>query len=601
MKPLLYFTKKLHAYAGKILYLNLLGSMLVGLLDGVGILLLVPLLSIIDIVDVPIDNFSILNSLSILKELPKEQALLIILSSYTLIVTCQSMVSRNLGLREIRIHTGFINHIRLEVYSALLRANWSFFIIRRKSDLINSLTSELGRVTNSTFLFLKFLASLVFTAIQISIAMFISLKMTLYVIVCGFFVALLSRRYIRKSRELGNTMNELAQSYLAGISDHFNGIKDIKSNLLESSRYHWLVNWSEKIATERYETSKTESNSQLIYKIFSTVMIAVFVYGSVTLFKSQGVSLLVIILIFSRLWPRFIGIQSSLEKIAAATPALKAIMELQEECYKAKDLGGLINVNNPIVQKINLQRDLECSQVNFRYDEGQAEYTLEDINLRISANEMTAIVGRSGAGKSTLIDLIMGLLKPESGHVLIDGKPLTNEDLLSLRNSISYVPQEPFLFHGTIKENLSLINPEASEAEMWEALEFSSAAEFVQKLPQGIDTVIGDRGVRLSGGERQRLVLARAILKRPTILILDEATSALDTVNETKIQEAIERLKGRMTVIVIAHRLSTIRNADQVVVLEEGRIIQIGEYTKLSEDRKGLFSVLLGSQLKAAL
>ena len=172
-------------------------------------------------------------------------------------------------------------------------------------------------------------------------------------------------------------------------------------------------------------------------------------------------------------------------------------------------------------------------------------YALENINIQIPANHMTAIVGPSGAGKSTLIDLLMGLNQPEKGEVLIDGIPLTNDNLLSLRRSISYVPQDPFLFNATVRENLLMIEPNASEEQIWEALEFSSAAEFVKKLPQGLDTLIGDRGIRLSGGERQRIVLARAILRKPSILVLDEATSALDTENERKIQEAIESLKER--------------------------------------------------------
>lgn len=176
---------------------------------------------------------------------------------------------------------------------------------------------------------------------------------------------------------------------------------------------------------------------------------------------------------------------------------------------------------------------------------------------------MTAIVGKSGAGKSTLIDLLMGLLQPEKGQVLLDGIPLNGDNVNAWRRALSYVPQEPFLFNVSIRENLLLVEPRANEKQLWEALEFAAAAEFVKKLPQGLDTHIGDRGVRLSGGERQRLVLARAILRKPEILILDEATSALDTENEAKIQEALEQLKGTTTIIVIAHRLSTIRNADQ--------------------------------------
>ncbi len=571
-----------------------------GLLDSVGIILLIPLLSVIGIVDISITDIPGIHLLGFLQEIPKEQALLIILLAYVTLVSSQSLLSRNIGLRDIRIHTGFINHIRLDLYRSLLKADWEFYIKRRKSDLVNSLTSELGRVTNSTFLLLQFLASLVFTAIQLIIAMFISVKMTLFVLMCGVFITLISKRYRRRSRELGKVMNELSQEYLAGISDHFNGVKDIKSNILEASQYKWLSEWSDKVAHERYESAKVRSNSQLIYKLFSSLIIAFFIYISFKLFQSSGASMLLIILIFSRLWPRFTGIQSSLENISSAMPAVEKIMELQESSQGSQDLGGLLNVKEKRVEQIVLNENLKCSNVNFRYDKESTNFTLEDINLKINVNKMTAIVGKSGAGKSTLIDLLMGLLKPESGMVSIDGRDLSDRELLALRNSISYVPQDPFLFHGTIRDNLLMVKPDACEEELWKSLEFSSAAEFVNNLPNGLDTVIGDRGIKLSGGERQRLVLARAILKQPSILILDEATSALDSVNEMKIQHAIEQLKGSITVIVIAHRLSTIKNADQVIVIEEGRIVQFGEYDVLSNDRNGLFSQLLGNQFKVA-
>ncbi|MEV5025976.1 ABC transporter ATP-binding protein [Paenibacillus sp. LPE1-1-1.1] len=601
MNHLMYFSKKLHAYGGKVLYLNLFGMMLVGLLDGASILLLAPLLSVIGIVNIPLSSFPGIAWLSSLQELPKERALFIILLLYVGLVALQGIIGRNLSLREIRIHTGFVNSIRLELYRALLQANWGFFLKKRKTDLINSLTGELGRVTNGAFLSLQLIASSVFTVIQVGIALFVSVKMTLFVLGCGLVIAFLSRRFIKQSRVIGAATTELAQSYMAGITDHFNGMKDIKSNLLEASRYRWLLGWSEKIAQERYESSKVRSNSQLFYKLFSAIMIAGFVFGSVMLFQSQGGYLLLIMVIFSRLWPRFTGIQSNIEQVASALPAFKMLMELQEQCLSSRELLEADILGGESTQPLKLNHQLECRQVYFRYDRQQPEFTLEAINLQIPANGMTAIVGQSGAGKSTLIDLMMGLMKPELGQVLIDGKTLSDEDLLSLRRTISYVPQEPFLFHGTIRENLLMVDPNANDEQMWEAMEFSSAAEFVSKLPQGLDTIIGDRGIRLSGGERQRLVLARAILRRPSILILDEATSALDSLNELKIQEAIERLKGIMTVIVIAHRLSTIRNADQVIVIENGKIVQTGSFLLLAEDKKGLFSRLLGNQLQVAL
>lgn len=602
MNHLLYFFRKLHAYGGKVLYINLFGMMLVGLLDGAGILLLAPLLSVIGIVDIPLASIPGLHLLTTLQELPKERALFIILALFILLVAAQGIIGRNLSLREIRIHTGFVNQIRLEIYKALLQVNWGFFMKRRKTDLINSLTGELARVTNGAFLFLQMIASVAFTIIQIGLALFLSVKMTLFVLCCGLAVAFLSRRFIKQSRVIGAVTTELAQNYLSGISDHFNGMKDIKSNLLESSRYRWLLDWSEKIAHERYENSKVRSNSQLLYKLFSAIMIAAFVFGSVLLFQNQGGYLLLIMVIFSRLWPRFTGIQANMEQIASSLPAFKALMELQEDCNAAKELMDVDELGGEHILPLKLEQQLECRQVYFRYDQQQQHgFTLEAINLRIAAGSMTAIVGQSGAGKSTLIDLMMGLMKPELGQVLFDGKALSGAELLSLRRSISYVPQEPFLFHGTIRDNLLMIDPLASEEQMWEAMEFSSAAEFTRKLPQGLNTVIGDRGIRLSGGERQRLVLARAILRKPSILILDEATSALDSLNETKIQEAIERLKGRMTVIVIAHRLTTIRNADQVIVLDNGKIVQAGHFLMLAEDKKGLFSSLLGNQLQVAL
>ncbi|MNI33998.1 Heterocyst differentiation ATP-binding protein HepA [compost metagenome] len=248
---------------------------------------------------------------------------------------------------------------------------------------------------------------------------------------------------------------------------------------------------------------------------------------------------------------------------------------------------------------MTLKHSLEARDVNFRYNPQEENYSLRSVDVVIPANRMTAIVGRSGAGKSTLVDLLMGLMQPESGEILADGEPVTGERLLPYRRSIGYVAQDPFLYNATIRDNLTMIKPDASEAELWEALEFASSADFVRKLPQGLDTLLGDRGVRLSGGERQRLVLARAIIRKPSILVLDEATSALDTENEKRIQEALERLKATVTVIVIAHRLSTIRGADQILVIDQGRVIQQGVYSGLASEKGGMFSRLLSSQEEA--
>lgn len=594
MEHVLYYTRKLHAYGGKALYLNLLGMTLIGLLDGVGVFLLIPLLSVSGIIDIQTAALPFMGMLNFLKEMSSPLGLILILGFYLLIVVGQGLIQRTLNMKDVQIHSGFVNHIRMETYQALLQANWSFFIKKRKSDLINAMTNELGRVTNGTFVFLQLLASIVFMMIQIGIAFWLSAKMTLFVMACGLVMALFSRTFIRRSRKLGAQTSDVARSYIGAITDHFNGIKDIKSNMLEPSRHRWLQNWNVMVAQERYEHAKLGSQSQLYYKTASTMIIAAFIFFSVILFHTQGEQLLLIIMIFSRLWPRFTGIQSSLEQIAAAIPAFTYLSELKKECMETREV-SISTLDYSQVKPLRIQEGIECQDIYFRYDKNSPIYALERIHLHIAANQMTAIIGRSGAGKSTLIDIVMGMLQPDHGQILIDNVPLTKDNLLRFRKAISYVPQEPFLFNGTIRENLLLMNPNSSEEELWEALRFA-AGEFVNRLPNGLDTLIGDRGVRLSGGERQRLVLARAILRKPSILVLDEATSALDTENEAKIQEALERLKGTMTIIVIAHRLSTIRNADQVIVLDEGTIVQRGGFQQLAKEKGRVFSNLLGNQ-----
>ena len=221
---------------------------------------------------------------------------------------------------------------------------------------------------------------------------------------------------------------------------------------------------------------------------------------------------------------------------------------------------------------------------------------LRKIDLVIPAHKTIAIVGPSGSGKTTLADLILGLLSPIEGTIFIDERPLRGEWVHNWRSSIGYVPQETFLFHDTVRGNLLWAKRDATEEELWKALELAAAEAFVSALPNGLDTVLGDRGIRLSGGERQRIALARALLRKPTLLLLDEATSSLDTENEQRIQDAIEGLHGELTMVVIAHRLSTIRRADSIVVLDRGQVVEAGAWELLAQKKGGRFRGLLEQQ-----
>lgn len=569
---------------------------LVSLLDGIGIFLLIPIINISGIINLNNEGSNITSLFSFLHSVPEKVKLPIAIGIFLLIVIGQTILQRNLNIRNIKIQQSFFRQLRLESFRELLEANWSFYIKKRKSDLINILTSELARINSGTNQILQLITAIIFTLIQIGIAFWLSAMMTSFVLFCGVILMIFSRKFIKRAKSLGNYTSRLGQSYLSGITDNFNGIKDIKSNTLESSQFVWFRSITEGILSEQIEYIKLRSSSEMFYKIISAILISFFIFLSIKLFHAQAAQLFIITLIFSRLWPRFTGIQANLQQIASIVPAFKALIDLQNECKEAKEW-NIKNIDSENIDPILIKNGIECSQVFFRYDKNEPTYTLNEINLIIPANRMTAIVGRSGAGKSTLIDLLMGLLKPERGQIIIDGSPLSQNNLLSLRQSISYVPQDPFLFNGSIRDNLLMIQPTVTEEQIWVALEFAAADQFVKRLPMGVDTLVGDRGVRLSGGERQRLVIARAILRKPSILVLDEATSALDTENESKIQEAIERLKGTMTIIVIAHRLSTIRNADQVIVLDQGEIIQQGQFNQLASEKKGVFSSLLRKQM----
>lgn len=598
MKELLHYFNMLHKSAGAKLYLNLIGMVAVSGIEGIGIFLLVPMLSLMDSFNLNAGSIPYAGHLiTLLGDVPGDYRLPILLGAYAVLIVGQALLQRYQQVQNSKINQAFIKRLRMDIYRQLLNAKWHFFLKKRKSDFNHMLTTELARVAAATVQAMSFLTSVVFTSIQIALAFMLSAKLTLVVLLCGAAFMLLSRRFVRSAKRLGGRMSELSQGYHATVTDSFNGIKDIKSNRLEATQLRWFAHMNSQMEDNANRFVQNQSMSQFYYKGASSFLIVVFVFFAFELLHVRTEQLVLIILIFTRLWPRFTQLQGSVEQIMSSVPAFRSLLELQRECEEAVEAGDVSESDGgPAVQ---LKQAIACEGLAFRFSEQDATYALNHINLVIPANQTTAIVGRSGAGKSTLIDVLTGLLQPERGVVLVDGERLTGDRTPAFRRSISYVAQDPFLFNASIRDNLVMAAPDATEADIWQALAFAAAQDFVRRLPQGLDTVLGDRGIRLSGGERQRIVLARAILRKPSILVLDEATSALDNENEARIQEALDQLKGKLTIIVIAHRLSTIRNADQVVVLDKGEIIQQGGYQQLSKETRGVFRQLLAYQAEA--
>jgi len=267
-------------------------------------------------------------------------------------------------------------------------------------------------------------------------------------------------------------------------------------------------------------------------------------------------------------------------QILSFAPSLEQFNRLRDEAQRLEQPSG----SN---RRITFRKGVSFKNISFAYP--KQDPALQGVSIEIPKGKMTAIVGRSGSGKTTLIDILMGFYEPQTGQTWVDDTPLGKFDIHAWRQRIGFVPQDPFLFNATLRENLLWANEEASSREIANACAQAHVTEFVDRFPKGLDTLVGDRGVRLSGGQRQRIALARALLRKPLILVLDEATSSLDSHSERMIQEAVEQVSKSITVVVIAHRLSTIRGAECIYVLEGGRMVESGSFDELIQ-KSGEFS-----------
>jgi subfamily B ATP-binding cassette protein MsbA len=381
---------------------------------------------------------------------------------------------------------------------------------------------------------------------------------------------------IRRVREASFDLPK-ANGKLSSITIQFiNGIRTIKGSATENfERRRFSEASNDVIKTE----DRVASISALVYPLADAIASTILIFMVViafNLFISQGnlqtSSLLTFMFVLFRMMPLVSQVNSMRENFSRFQGSIDNIKQL----LRSEDKPYL---KNGILKFKELKQDIGFVSVDFSYETNNL--VLQDMNLSIEKGKVTAFVGSSGAGKSTLVDLIPRFYDPTVGSILLDGKDLKHFDIDSVRRKMAIVSQDTFIFNASVRDNIAYGFERVNEEDIWQAAELAHAVEFIKELPDGLNTVLGDRGVRLSGGQRQRIAIARALLRNPDILILDEATSALDSVTEQLIQESLEKLSRGRTVITIAHRLSTIAKADKIVVLEQGRIVEQGGYQDL--------------------
>ncbi|WP_346355432.1 ABC transporter ATP-binding protein [Azotosporobacter soli] len=558
---------------------------LLGLLEGVGVVLIIPLLGVAGIIPGLGGQVGLMGDLNrFCLQLGIGISLPLILVVYLLLNLSQSLLQRWQTLLNVDIQQSFCQFLAVRLFRAIAYAKWQLLMTKAKSELMHIIFSELMQIGTAALSMLGLIALVMVTAVQIILALWIAPLLTVAVLVAAAFLFWGMRPFLGESRKRGHVIMEGNRELFNDLTEHLNGIKEIKSYSIEAAQVDNFSRLYGILKGNVIRFQRLQTRTDMLYKMGATVFISLFLYIAIDVFKLRPEEFVLITVISSRLWPRFSSMQTSLQNINMLLPSFKSVRELEQQCLVNSE-----NLPNGVdVKRLKLQRGIELRDVSFAYAGKVNRPAVTGICAMLPSGTTTALVGVSGAGKSTLVDLLIGLLIPKHGVVLIDGKPL-QENLRAWRNSIGYVSQDPFLINASIRENLKWASPAASDGEVWEALRLAAADGFVSALPEGLSTVVGDRGVRLSGGERQRIVLARALLRKPAILILDEATSALDSENEKRIQQAIEGLQGKMTIVVIAHRISTIRNADQIFVVEQGRIVEQGNYQSLTKDGSSRF------------
>lgn len=500
------------------------------------------------------------------------------------LVALQAWFARRKAAYFADLLQAFSNGVRGALFRAVAGARWDALSRMRVSEIEFALTGEIERLNQSVYAVLGMLQSLVGLALLLALSALISLPMTLLALAFGALALAALHPFRRSSALFGEQIARRRTDQFGIVGGFLHGLKTARS--MNQEPVH-VAAFEESLARTRAEAvahTRRIATGNGAFRVALAVGAVAFVWIGLRVAGLGIGALVVMLLVLMRVAPRFLALQSQAGLFLANESAyrrVRAHLARLDAARESADAAGCRPVPRP-------RREILLDRVSYHHGASGAAADappgLSDCTIRLAVGEATAVIGASGSGKSTLADIVTGLIQPTSGALRIDGAPLEPDQARAWRDHLAYVPQETFLRHGTIRENLLDAAPGADEARLARALEQAAAEDFVARLPEGLDTRVGERGARLSGGERQRIALARALLRRPALLVLDEATSALDWESQARIAEALRMLAGETTILTIAHRPSMVGVAETVYTLAAGRIVEAGPRAALLRD-----------------
>lgn len=573
------FSKAFSRHAKKLALMTLLGF-IGGFLGGIGIGAIIPLFYIIT-------NQSGAGTDSISQTLSKAFEYLHLPLSLASIITLMIFLFAAKAIFlyianyiNSKIYADYEFETRERLFKKTLETDWPYLMHQKSGHLNHILMGDIGGISGA----LNNISAAILTGTTLItyaiIAINISVPITFTALGLGLVLFLFLKPVFYKVRKLTIKTSETNKKLAHHVNQHITGSKTIKSMSLEKNVLDQCVSYFEDLRNIRLEQFRYSLLFNTILEPISLLFIIIIFLVSYRNPTFNIATFAAIIYLVQKMFSFIQSIQSKFNGINEALPLINILVGYEKEVEKNREFRG----GN---KKFRFDKTLEFKKISFEYSEGQN--IINSLDISINKGETVGIIGPSGAGKTTIIDLLLRLLRPKNGEILIDGANADEIDKKSWHDNIGYVSQDIFLLNDTIENNIRFYNNSLNRVDITEAAKSANIYDFIETLPEKFQTLVGEQGIQLSGGQRQRVVLARALARKPPILILDEATSALDNESEHKIQEAIKNLRGKLTILIIAHRLSTVMHSDKILVLKDGVITEEGSPQELLNNSQSYF------------